>query len=234
MSYQITSRLEINMLAANSDFRTVSDFAIKNRCPAIVIAPEFAPMMLTDRSAKNGQFQIIAAIDFPDGRNFCLDKFKNLNVMSLEVDGMDILFTRNKTEIESSNEIKALIEFVRGSLNPIANIRFVLGYYTKEWPDVEKLLKALEKHPPDMIRLDQHLELPNVDIETHTEALEKIRAITPKPLKISGNIDLAIIEHLIEIDRRVKFDVSLQQAKHIVNQLKQRENDLSKTETEKN
>jgi len=220
--YQITSRLEINALTPNTDFRAVSTFAIQNRCPAIVIAPEFAPIMLTDRSVKNGQFHLIAAIDFPDGKNFCLDKFKHLDVMSLAVDGMDILFTGKKTEIESSNEAKTLIQFIRTSINPMSSIRFALGCYTKEWSAIESLLKATDRHPPDMIRIDQHLELPNVDLEKHTQTIKKLRALTPKPLKISGNIDLAMIEQLLKVDQKLKFDVSLQQAKHIVNQLKQR------------
>jgi hypothetical protein len=223
MNYQLTSKLEINMLTPTTDPRAVSDFAVKNRCPAVVVAPEFAPMMLVDKSAKGGQFKLIAAIDFPDGKDFCLDKFKNLDVMSLEVDGMDIMMTKGRTEIEASNEAKTLVEFIRGSINPVSDIRFVLGYYTKEWPEIENLLKAAKAHPPDMIRVDQHVSLPNANAETHAGAIEKLRALTPKPLKISGNIDLAVMEHLLEIDGRLKFDVSIQQAMHIVNQIKQRE-----------
>jgi hypothetical protein len=211
------------MLEPSADFRAVSDFAIKNRCPAVVVAPEFAPMMLVDKSAKGGQFRLIAAIDFPEGKNFCLDKFKTLDIMSLEVDGMDILMTKGRTEIEASNEAKTLVEFIRGSVNPVSDIRFTLGYYTKEWPEVENLLKAAKANPPDAIRVDQHLLLPNVNAKTHTQSIKRLRTLTPKPLKISGNIDLPMMEHLLRIDQKLKFDVSIQQAMHIVNQIKQRE-----------
>jgi len=219
---QITRSFEINVLAPDTDFRAVSNFAIKNRVPAVVIAPEFAPMVLTDRSAKGGQYQIIAAIDFPDGKNFCLDKFNSLNVMSLEVDGMDILLTRGKTEIEARNEVKALREFLQGSVNPTMDIRYVYGYYTREWPEIENLLKATEAHPPHAIRIDQHLELPNVGLERHIEAVNKLKTKTPKPLKVSGNVDLATIEAMLKIDSRLKFDVTIKQATSILNQLQQR------------
>jgi hypothetical protein len=221
-SLQITRSLEINMLTPDTDFRAISNFAIKHRVPALVIAPEFAPMVLTDRSAKSGQYQIIAAIDFPDGKNFCLDKFNTLDVMSLEVDGMDILLTRGKTEIEARNEVKALTEFLKGSVNPTLNIRYVYGYYTREWPEIENLLKATEAHPPHAIRLDQHLELPNVDLERHVGAVKKLKEKTPKPIKVSGNVDLATIEGLLKIDNRIKFDVTIKQATSILTQLQQR------------
>jgi len=218
----ITSKLEINMLTPHADFRVVSDFAIKHRCAAIVIAPEFAPMMLVDRSAKNGQYKLIAAIDFPDGKNFCYDKFKTLNVLSLEVDGMDILLTKNRTEVESKNEAKSLIEFLRGSINPTLNIRYVLGCYCNKWDDIEKFLGAAKAHPPDAIRIDQHLELPNITVENHIQTLTKLRKKTPKTVKISGNLDLDAIEKLVSIDKNLRFDVSANQAIAIVNQAKQR------------
>jgi len=221
---QVTRRFEINVLTPDTDFRTVSTFAIKHRVPAVVIAPEFAPMVLTDRSAKNGQYQVIAAIDFPDGKNFCLAKFNTMNVMSLEVDGMDLLLTRGKTEIESRNEAKAIREFLRGSVNPTLDIRYVYGYYTRKWPEVENLIKATEAYPPNSIRLDQHLELPNIDVDDHVEAVKKIKEHTPKPIKVSGNVDLETIERLVEIDNRIKFDVTIKQAMSIIKQLEANNN----------
>lgn len=210
------------MLTPHTDVRAVSDFAIRHRCPAIVIAPEFAPMMLTDRSAKNGQYKLIAAIDFPNGKNFCYDKFKTLDIMSLEVDGMDILLTKGRTEVESKNEAKALGEFLRGSINPTLDIRYVLGCYCNQWSDVEKFLKAAKVHTPNAIRIDQHLELPNIEFKNHKRAISKIRQFTSRPLKISGNIDLTTIERLIDVDRNLRFDVSISQAIAIINQTKQR------------
>jgi len=218
MSLQITTKLELNMLTPQVDAMAVSNFAIKHRCPAIVIAPEFAPMMLTDRSAKNGQYKLVAAIDFPDGRNFCYDKFNTLDVMSLEVEAMDIMLTKGKTEIESKNETKAMVEFLRGSVNPLLDIRYVLGCYCNPWEDVEKFLKAAQSYPPNAIRIDQHLELPNVDVEKHLETIAKLRQHTPKPIKVSGNLDLRTIKKLLDVDKNLRFDVSMSQAVSIVKQ----------------
>jgi hypothetical protein len=215
--------MEINMLEPQADFRVISDFAIKNRCAAIVISPEFAPMMLSDRSAKNGQYKIIAAIDFPDGKRFCYDKFNTLNVLSLEVDGMDILFTRNKTEVESRNEAKTLNEFLRGSINPNLDIRYVLGCYCNKWDNVVKFLNALKAHPPQAVRIDQHLDLPNINADSHLQMVSKLREHTPKTLKISGNLDLSAVEKILAVDKNVRFDVSIAQAIAITKQVKQKE-----------
>ena len=219
---QITTKLELNMLMPQVDARAVSDFAIKNRCPAIVIAPEFAPMMLTDRSAKNGQYKLVAAIDFPDGKNFCYDKFNTVDMMSLEVEGMDILMTRGRTEIESRNEAKALQEFLRGTVNPLLDIRYVIGCYCNPWENVEKFLSAAVAHPPDAIRIDQHLELPRIGLKHHIQTIAKLRKHTPKTLKISGNLNLEIIEKLMDVDKNLRFDVTISQAIAIINQAKQR------------
>jgi hypothetical protein len=220
---QITTKLELNMLVPHADARTISDFAIKNRCPAIVISPEFAPMMLTDRSAKNGQYKLIAAIDFPEGRNFCYDKFNQLDVMSLEVEGMDIILTKGRTDVESKNEAKSLQQFLKGSINPILDTRYVLGCYCNPWEDVEKFLNAAKEYPPDAIRIDQHLDLPNIGLKHHLQTIAKLRKFTPKPLKISGNLDLQTIEKLLAADKNLRFDVSISQAIGILNQAKQRE-----------
>jgi hypothetical protein len=88
---------------------------------------------------------------------------------------------------------------------------------------VEKFLKAAEKYPPDAIRIDQHLELPNIGLKHHLQTIAKLRKLTPKPLKISGNLDLQTIEKLLAADKNLRFDVSISQAVNIVNQAKQRE-----------
>ena len=213
----ITTKLELNILKPYADVNVLSRFAIKHRCHAIVAMPEFIPVLLADRAAKNGQYKIIAAVDFPDGKNFCYDKFKTFDAMTLEVDGMDIVLTKNKTEVDVKNEAKALIEFLHNTINPLMDIRFVIGYYCNVWKDVDIFLKAIHVHPPNAIRIDQHVELPKLGYQAHKLAIKKLRKYTPKLLKISGNLNLQIIRRLLELDKNLRFDVTMQQATRIVN-----------------
>lgn len=231
MSYNITSRLEVNIPSLNSDFRAATEFLIKHRCQAIVVLPELVPAMLTTRSVRGGQFKIIASIDFPDGKNFCLDKLKTINTASLNVDGMDILLTRGRTQIDSRNEVKTLMEFLRGTINPLIDIRLVVRCYNASQIEINNFLDAANAHPPSMIRIDQHLDLPHIDVEKHIKTLAMIKEKCGKPPKISGNVDLNTIEKITQIDKRAVFDVSIQQATRIVNQIKQKDMEPAKEPT---
>ena len=74
MIHQITSKLELNLLNQRTSPEFVCDFAIKHRIPAIVIPPDLVAPVLTRRMIRSGQFKIIVALDFPNGKNFAMDK----------------------------------------------------------------------------------------------------------------------------------------------------------------
>ena len=221
--YQITSKLEINVLSPDVNYRLVSDFAIQHRCRSIVLTPEFIPMALSDRSAKNGKFNIVAAVDFPFGKNFALDKFKNVEPAALGVEGMDILLTPGRTQVETANEMKAMVDFIKGAVNPTVVIRYVVGCYSNAWDDVERALDASKSLPCEIVRVDQNLNPPQVGIDKHLETMNRLKNLTPKVLKLSGNIDLDVIEEALKIDNRTIFDVDISQAVKIVGQIKDRE-----------
>ena len=220
--YNITGKLEINMISPEIDPAATSNFALKHRCPAIVMNPEFVPAMLVDRSAKSGQYKIIAAIDFPNGKNFALDKLKHIDPMGLEVDGMDILISQHRTEIDIMNELKTLTEFIRGSINPAMSIRVVLKSYSSKWEEIQHCFEAIKKYGPNMVRIDQHLELPKIGLAEHVDCIEKLRQAVSKPLKISANVDLETIETLSKLEKNIKFDVTPKQAHSIINELNKR------------
>ncbi len=186
----ITGKLEINMVTPGIDPAATSNFALKYRCPAIVMNPEFVPAMLVDRSAKNGQYKIVAAIDFPNGKNFALDKLKHIDPMALGVDGMDILLSQHRTEIDIMNELKTLTEFIRGSINPAISIRVVLKSYNSDWEGIQRCFQAIKRYGPDMVRIDQHLELPKIGLKEHTDCVKKLRqaiSCIPVPCGITGH-----------------------------------------------
>ena len=106
MNYDITGKLEINVINNITNPVVASDFAFKYRCPAVVAKPEYVAQLMTIRAMQQGQYKFIAAIDFPAGKKFALYKFKGYNSNFLACDGYDILLTSVKNEVESRNEIK--------------------------------------------------------------------------------------------------------------------------------
>jgi hypothetical protein len=190
-------------------------------------------MALSDRSAKNGQFKIVTAVDFPRGQNYALDKFKSMEPVALSVDGMDILLTPGRTQIETSNEMKAMSDFVKGAVNPLVGIRYVVGCYSGKWKDVERIVELTKQNPSEIIRMDQNLRPPNVNTKKHIDMMNLLKNITPKVLKVSGNVGLSTIEEVLKIDNRTIFDVDIRQAIEIVNQIKDRDRNQPKSPTEK-
>lgn len=218
--YQVTSKLEINVTEKSNPV-LAADFAQKHRCPAIVAPPGMIAPLMANRAIKNGQYDIIATIDFPQGKEFALKKFRDLDQDFIACNGFDIMLTPGLNEVETRNEIRAIYEFLR-NINRTYNIRYVLGAYTREEDEVVKFLKAMQKHPPVFIRLDQHLTLPNVNRARHASMAKLVSEHMPSPLKISGNVNLEMIDELGT--GRNRFDVTLNQAVSILKALELRNN----------
>lgn len=213
--HAITSKLELN-ITKKDDPAFAANFAQKNRCPAIVTTPEYVAPLLAHRAAMHGQYLIITAIDFPDGKSFAMDKFRSLGSDFLSGDGFEILLTDKKTQIESKNEIQALYEFLR-RMNNISEIRYVLGSYTRSRDQLINFLTGMAKYPPRWIRLDQHLELPNISIGHHCGMVEMVKNYMPTPLKISGNVNLETVKAFA--NKKVRFDVNMSQATKLLKEI---------------
>lgn len=217
---KVTTKLEINVLNPAVDYNAVSMFVGQHKCNAIVLDHQLVPAAIVDRSAKNGRWKIVAAIDFPLGNNFSIDKLKNLDASIFNADGMDIVLTPGRTEVETYNELKALNDFVKRSVNPLIDIRYVINYYTGKWDDTERFLSVARNIPCDIVRIDVDLHPLHVKPSIHLDTVEKLKRATPKILKIGGNVDLETIKVVQSLDHRSLFDVDINQAKTIVNQLK--------------
>lgn len=210
----VASRMEINVLDHNAPYPRISEFVVKNYCPAIVTVPQLVPAFVVDRESKRSSYKIIAALDFPSGTNFGMQKIRDMGPDAGAADGFDIVCTPNRQSNESFNEIKSVTEFLR-TLNPLAEIRWVLGAFGRPYKDVQNCLNCFNKVSVNWVRLDQRLEDKTIDLSRHVGTVESIRRSTTFPLKLSGNITKEVTDKFMN-DKAVRFDVTFEQALSIM------------------
>jgi deoxyribose-phosphate aldolase len=200
-------------------------FALKHRCQAIIAAPALVSSLLTDKAVRGGQFNVIAAIDFPNGRNFALDKWKDVGKEVLSADGFEVMLSMGRLPAECRNEIRIVTEFIKGQINPLAEMRFVLRVFDRTQAEIEECLKGIAAYPPAMIRLDHRTSAPNtiIDLKKQIEAITLIRKHVATPIKVSGNLDFQALKELSNIQKVHRFGVSMSQAREIVNAVRKEE-----------
>jgi hypothetical protein len=220
MSFQVTSKLEVNLLNTKTSPQIASDFAIKNRVPAIVAAPEYVAPLIAHRSMMGGGYKIICALDFPKGSNFAMDKLFRANPDFVAADGYDILLSTGRSAIESRNEMKAIHSYLKAN-RPLCDIRWCLRMHAPDATDeVIGILKNMSKHPPSFVRVDPHLDTPNSDLDKLLAHVALIKEHVPYPIKIGGNVTPEVMKAFEEERTAKRFDVSMDQAVAILNELK--------------
>lgn len=215
MKFQVTGKLEINLLNSKTDPGFVSDFLVKNRVPTVISAPEYIAQLITHRAARRGQYKIICALDFPVGNKFALDKIYHAHPDLAAADGYEILLTRGRSGIESRNEMKALYEFLKMN-NAMLDVRWCLDALTRRDEETISILKNMTGFPPSFVRIDSNLVTPKASIEEHRRLIDLVREHVPFPVKVCGNVNLKTIEALDDVK---KFDVSLEQAEALVKEV---------------
>lgn len=213
MDFQVTSRLELNVVKASTNAQWVADAATRYRIPAIVAEPSYVAPLMTYRSMSGSRYKIICAIDFPAGQNFAMDKLKRSNPDFTAADGFEILISDNRSEIELRNEMKSLYEFIKMQ-NRLLEIRWCLGAYHRDPSNLEHAVRSMSKYPPSYVRVDSHVDLPKVTLEQHEQAIDQIREQVHYPIKISGNVDLDLFNKLKS--KAARFDVNVDQLNKIV------------------
>tara|TARA_R100001244_G_scaffold25113_2_gene25485 strand:+ start:132299 stop:133069 length:771 start_codon:yes stop_codon:yes gene_type:complete len=218
MKPQLTSKLELNLFNERTSADFVCDFAIKHRIPVIVALPEFIPQLLTRRMIRSGQFKIIAAIDFPKGANFAMDKIYRSNVDFAAADGFEILLSPGRTQIETRNEMKTIYEFIKMN-NALLEVRWCVNGATTTEEELEGILKNMKVFPPSHLRIDSNLASPQIDLEKQTRLAEIVSDNVPFPIKVSGNVNLETMLALQGSKNVRRFDVSLKQAESLVREI---------------
>lgn len=207
-----STKFEINLIGGtNSDLTTGILFAHKNNCPAVVVPQQLIPNAIIERQRMRSGFKIILAVDFENkGRNYAINKFRDLSQDAFAVDGYDILLTPDKTMIELGNEMKALKEFLR-NINSLTEIRWTIN---SQWDKkyIETVAKLAGKEPGNFIRTDINISN-NISVDKHVKNVKLISKHCPTPVKVSGGIDFDAFKKL---DNRVaRFDISASQGHNI-------------------
>lgn len=211
--YQVTGRMELNVLDYNAPLPRVSEFAYKHRCPAIVVLPQLVPAFIADRESKKGVYRIIAAVDFTN-KSFAMQKVRDMGSDATAADGFDILCSTNKPANEVYNEVRSVSDFLK-SLNQLAEIRWVLGAYGRPYAEVQNHLNCFNKYSVNWLRLDQRVIDPKLTAAQHGGMVESVRRGCKLPIKISGNVNKEVTD-LFMNDKGVRFDVTLEQANSIL------------------
>lgn len=222
--FDITTRFEVNVLrGANvaNDFNNLSNFMVKHRVPALVVDPSFIQPVLIERGRFRAQYKIIVAVDFDTGKRYAMEKMRPLPQEIFHADGLDILLSANRPDKESFNEMKILSDFIKISVNPAFEIRWVLGLRKRSYEEVSNIVLNIKKiAAPIFVRTDINLDSPGLTLEKHSADIEFIRKSVGAPIKLCGNIDLATITKLKSQVSR--FDVSVTQAKKIAREAAER------------
>lgn len=212
--FQVTSKMELNVLDYNAPLPRVSEFAYKHRCPAIVVLPQLVPAFVADREAKKGVYRVVAAVDF-GSTSFAMQKVRDMGGDATAADGFDIMCSAGRPANEIFNEIKSVSDFLK-SINQLAEIRWVLGAFTRPDVEIQNYLKCFAKYNASWLRIDQHVVDPKITPAQHFGMVESIRRGCKLPLKISGNVNREVVDHFAK-DKSVRFDVTLEQANAILN-----------------
>lgn len=212
----VSTKFELNLNDPTVPIPVVTELAAKHNVAAVIVHdPALIHPMIQARLACNGRFKVILAVDFVDGEQYAMAKFRNFtaDVDVTAADGFDIRLSTTKAqgiplnEIEVFNEVKVLRDFLYGIKN-IYDIRYTIDIFSRPWEQVEYALKAIAKIPCNMIRLDRHLNIHESKVNSTTIAntIEQIRRYTATPIKLSTNVDRDLID---EFKSKVaRFDVT--------------------------
>lgn len=220
------NRLELDVMQA-SELIEAAHLAVKHKLPAMIVHPMIASEALMARGKTGGIYKIITPVDWPKGDTYGMTKFRGLSTDALDADGFEILLTHGKNPIDTKKEAKLLTEFIKMHLSELAEVRFVIGAYTRTTAEIETILDALlTVRMPTLIRIDCQLKLQvsKANAEIHNSIIDLIRKHISAPVKLSGNI--TSVRSVTACNRAERFAVNLLQAKAIIKEFNSQPNEL--------
>jgi hypothetical protein len=222
MSY--TSNIELNIHQskdAPSDVLTMGNFAAKNRFPVVVTDPEYLSRVLLERAKYQGKYKVIVTVDADNGKRYGMEKFRPLPRSIFDADGYDILLSPDRSTSESLNEMKIISKFII-DINPLKEIRWTLGMTYRQYSSLSGIMNNIKIVPCQFVRTDMNLESIKSNIETAQEHIKFIREYCATPIKVCGNVNLAMIKKLGTDG--IRYDVSARQARNIINEINNENN----------
>lgn len=233
----ITTKLELDVMQA-SELDQAFMAASQHTLPAIVVHPQLMAQAIVFRAKRRGRFKLIAPIDWPKGELFGMTKLRGITTEMLQADGFEIMLTGNKNEAEIRNEARIISAFLRNYVSKLAEIRFVLGCFTRSQDEIIRMCSVMKDIPaPALIRTDHHTkaQATKANAKAYIALLSAIRGVSAHPIKLSGNIDsVKIINSCLQPEGIVgaaKFAVTLQQLQAIIKELQKQNQTQTQTQT---
>jgi len=224
----ITTKIELDIMQA-VEMDQAMQLAVIHHMPAVVVHQQLVVAAYALRIRRQGRFKIIVPIDWPRGDVYGMLKLRGMTADMMQADGYEILLTAGRTEAEIYNEAKVLTDFIRNQISPNAEVRFVLGCFTRSEDDIVRMARTMKSIPsPALLRTDHHLKMQvtKANVRTHTALLEKLRTETGAPIKLSGNIDsIRTIAGCVAAGAS-RFAVNLSQAQTIVRDIQRQPDEL--------
>jgi len=195
------SKLEIDISQVN-ELKDASALAVKYNIPALVVHPNLINQAIILRGKQQGKYKIITQIDWPNGNNHCLNKFRGVPVDGMDSDGYEIAINNATTNIDLIN----MSEFIINKIDKLYEIRYVV--LTNDFSSMRSLFSGV--YTPNFIRNCIDNKIKNNKYNDFFNS----NAGTFK-IKVSGNIN--DVKSIIET-KADRYAVNLHQAKTIINE----------------
>jgi deoxyribose-phosphate aldolase len=177
------TKVEVECLGAQRDLIDAGMFVSKHRCAALVVAPAAVQAAIVDRSTRRDNYPIIAAVDFPSGRAFALDKMRDVPEDMFQADGFEVVLSVGRGGATCKNELHVIAETLK-RYNSVADIRFVLNFFDRDDEEVAACCEECRVQTPQFVRLEAGY-IPRTAAVVAAAAGE-VHKRTATPIKVSG------------------------------------------------
>ena len=211
----LLANLELDVVKSDN-IQKVIEFTKKNACPAIVVSPDMVSTYIINRGIGQAKFKIIAAVDWPRGEQYGIEKMRGMTVDALSADGFEIILTAKYNYGEIKSEVKYLSKFFSDYFNKFNELRFVLDIdqNNRARQAIAYMLTACKEIPlPRLVRTIHLNKLPptQATAKNFNKHIEYIKSLVNVPIKISGGVTYKLYS-TVPADR---FAASLSQAEQI-------------------
>lgn len=224
----ITTKIELDVFSA-SDVIRACQLAVKHKIPCLVVHPELVEQVQFERIKCGGDFKIIAPVDWPKGDVRGSLKLRGVNKASLSSDGFEILLSHGISVNESKSEVKALLGFVEQYVSRFFDVRFVLKSINEDSSFVNVCSAIADVGSSVIVRSDCRIKAQSskANFKAHSGIVKKISSVCPYRIKLSGNVDLKLIEQCISNNLSIyRFAMSVQQFDSFISSIQSQDNKL--------
>ena len=208
---EMMRRIEINV-TLDDNLRSAGDLVVRHRCAAIVASAEQMAHLVADRSVRGGAYRIICVVDFPDGKNKGMDKFRGLHPDFRAADGFDVMLTSGTNRADSSNEIRLFKQFLN-QINPAYEVRLTIDP-TQNTEDLENKFSAMNQFRPHKVRISSTVK--GISNKRINVIIELLRKHSPADVKVPC-MHAGQVQDLYH--RNTWYDVSLEHVANIFREL---------------